>query len=561
MRQLKFRIPVNLDVDKLYVENKEKFLGKTGFKKDKLLFVLDALAKSRANQSKKMEEEDSMFAPLWSRMMSDIVHDYKDYINFLLATNVWSTDSQFIRGEKCIGYCYQYPYNGQRMKTVDVTDFTLKKAIRKATDKFREEQEKALKEYEYLTKWWTTGKLGVYEKRAHKCLEDYYSGKLQELRNSSLTGEEYEKRRARIINILEDQKYLVSRIGDGTYLLPMILGEADRMYSPITNLKKEARNFLTYDGQQLVELDLKNSQPFFAIALFRLLFWKSINGIRNKKTLKYINNDMYNNIISNSNYYNVITLVDSIETQASTVFGVNEYIEKVCSGTFYDYIQPIFEEKFPGRYKDRSEVKKAVLKAMYINTNRRNRGQYAELNVLKALFPGVFELFALIKKSRYQILPLILQRIESYLVLDVVCKKIGQISPDILMLTVHDNIITTKGNEQLVYKIFAEEIEAWIGAKPIISINDLTTNAEQPHLQEPAKAPQIRQYTTSGLPYQYFYKIGPGGNISIANAISEYLYDFHYTHYMEENRINVEIEKIRNLPFMDRPGNDISFLS
>ena len=79
----------------------------------------------------------------------------------------------------------------------------------------------------------------------------------------------------------------------------------------------------------------------------------------------------------------------------------------------------------------------------------------------------------LIKEIEYTYLPIILQRIESYLLLDVICKKISERDSGILTFTIHDSIITTKGNESIVEEIILHEIESWTGYKPRLELEDL----------------------------------------------------------------------------------------
>jgi len=44
---------------------------------------------------------------------------------------------------------------------------------------------------------------------------------------------------------------------------------AGRLHTNLTNLKSDLRNYLTYDGKTLVAVDIRNSQPYLSLALFR----------------------------------------------------------------------------------------------------------------------------------------------------------------------------------------------------------------------------------------------------------------------------------------------------
>jgi hypothetical protein len=85
----------------------------------------------------------------------------------------------------------------------------------------------------------------------------------------------------------------------------------------------------------------------------------------------------------------------------------------------------------------------------------------------------VYQLFELIKSVDHAYLPIMLQRLESFLVLDVVCKEISRLKPHIPLLTIHDNIITTKGNEALVKEVMQQLILKWTGYLPKVETKDL----------------------------------------------------------------------------------------
>ena len=46
-----------------------------------------------------------------------------------------------------------------------------------------------------------------------------------------------------------------------------------RYHSNLTNMRSLIRNAVTYDGENLVAVDIKNSQPYFSILLLRENFW------------------------------------------------------------------------------------------------------------------------------------------------------------------------------------------------------------------------------------------------------------------------------------------------
>lgn len=56
-----------------------------------------------------------------------------------------------------------------------------------------------------------------------------------------------------------------------------------------------------------------------------------------------------------------------------------------------------------------------------------------------------------------------LQNIESYFIIDVIAIRIAKEHPDLLIFTIHDSIVTTGGNEELVARIMKEALEGGVG--------------------------------------------------------------------------------------------------
>ncbi len=101
-------------------------------------------------------------------------------------------------------------------------------------------------------------------------------------------------------------------------------------------------------------------------------------------------------------------------------------------------------------------------------------------HTFKRHFGGIYKLFTYIqmqtdmtKNKTRNYLPIILQKIESFLMLDVVCKTISELHPELPLLTVHDSIITTKGNEAIVENLMRCKIYKWMGYEPLVKTKEL----------------------------------------------------------------------------------------
>lgn len=460
MSEMRFRIPENLNIDEVIENNKEIFY-RSNLKKGKLIFIMDALINSRAKHRSELNEHDKKFAPLSTEILQEVVYDYKNYLNFLVDTGIWLSDNHFIPGEKCKGYCFNIPYDGQRLKEERIDCYILKKAKRRALDKRNKELKKSMWGYGYLTKWWETDKLKIDLIAVDAWLALYEKENIQLIKDDSK--KKKAERIKRAIDTTEDFKQLARNINyhKAHYSFS---GDGHRFYTPISNLKRELRNFLTYDGQPLVEVDIKNSQPFLSIKLFDLSFWECSKNNQNLN-LKGIDTDIYNKVKNNNCYNDIITLLKTSKSLNHKDSDIEKYTDLVVNGLFYEHIQKHFEPLFPERFNKRSNVKKEVLRIFYVENEDTDKHFYRPCKIFKYHFPLVYELFRLIKEIQGNYLPIILQRIESFLILDVICKKISVLHPHIPLFTIHDSILTTQGNEAIVEDIMAREIQNWTGYK------------------------------------------------------------------------------------------------
>lgn len=467
----KFRIPENLNIEEIIEENKAVFYG-NGLKKDNLIFICDALIKARANHRKQINETGNNFAPLSSEYLQEVVYRYRKYLDFLLANDIILTDNQFIVGEKCFGYCYNYPYSGQRLKEVVVDNYILKKTMRRASEKYREKLRKSMWGYSYLTEWWESGKLEIDIKGAFEWIENYEKAKIATINNDDTIKDKI-LAIENVIDTSEDFKHLVLSISSEAPRYGFS-GEGHRFYNPISNLKRELRSFLTYDGKPLVDIDIKNSQPFLATALFKSSFWESTVETGGQiLTLEGVSKDIHKVVKESKQYKHIITLLKTSKSHDQQQSQFKKYIDLVVEMGFYEYILEHFEPIYPDRFNERNKVKKEVLRIFYVANKFTIFDFYKPCQTFKSHFPEVYELFRLIKEIQDNYLPIILQRIESFLVIDIICKCLSQNSAETPFFTIHDNIITTKGNEGIVREIMSAEIYKWIGYEPKLDCNDL----------------------------------------------------------------------------------------
>lgn len=472
-REIKLLKPEHLDIDKLLDDNRDAWTLKR-IEKRKLEFIIDAILRSRISNRKEMEDKNLKHTPVCAEIVQRVVDNYKDYFKFLIDNQIVISDGQYVKGEKCTGYAFNEPYNSQRLIEYDVTDHRIKKSVKRELMRRDKEWAATTIGYKYLTQHWKTDKLDINVEGAFKCIEALIEQKIQAIPVSYSKRIRGEKE-ARIRAVEQDFKQHVLRIEAKDYNY-RFSGLCHRFFNPISNLKRELRNFLSYNGETLGDIDISNSQPFMSLALFNPEFWS--NKTSSKKEQLYFKDilpSIYKYLINNktikNNINSFIMLSNSSINQYSIEF--QRFKDLVLTGKFYDYIKEHFEPHFPKSFDTRQKVKKQVLIMLFSDPLKHDTPGFEPCLMFKKHFPVIYKLFTSIQTLGKNFLSTMLQRIESFLIIDVVCKQISLLHPDIFYVTIHDNIITPKKNEAVVREIMRSEIEKWIGYVPPIDSKDL----------------------------------------------------------------------------------------
>lgn len=184
-----------------------------------------------------------------------------------------------------------------------------------------------------------------------------------------------------------------------------------RFHTNFTTLKKNIRTeFLTIDNQELMELDIKNSQPVFLLSILK----------------------DYNFHLLHPKEY-------------------EKYYNSVRDGLFYDELSKYYKV-------DRKKTKKLVYTVLF----GKNSLKMFYNRIFKKVYPEVFNFIVDYKKKfkSYNELAHELQRKESCLVYDNICYFILKNNPNLDLFTVHDSLIFPKKYEKEVSKIFFDHVNA-----------------------------------------------------------------------------------------------------
>jgi hypothetical protein len=235
-----------------------------------------------------------------------------------------------------------------------------------------------------------------------------------------------------------------------------------RFHSNVTNLSKHLRPYLTIKNESLVNIDVKNSQPYLSTILLTnpgKVSWMTENPVFSMllQTLKVSLNE-----------------------------DVKHYISLVISGNLYEFLMDEFKKE--GLTLTRPETKRQVLRILFArNRTPKDADNRQARLIFKSKFPTVHRIFSKIRGSEkgdrfsnFKRFAILLQRIESYLMLDVILKRIYKELPETIAITIHDSIMTgiLTNNVEAVRKIIIDEMQKFVGFEPKIEIEGIKEGKE-----------------------------------------------------------------------------------
>lgn len=241
----------------------------------------------------------------------------------------------------------------------------------------------------------------------------------------------------------------------------------NRFHSTLTNMRSPLRHCLTFEGNELVSIDIKNSQPYLSTLLLNPSFWNAKKG-QVLININDIKNNSINKILSIQDYNTYIMYLKSNETKAC--IDIQRYLELVTQGLFYEYFMEELSKHLGTTYSNRRAVKTGMFQVLYSSNQFIKQKDAAPKRIFQNIFPTVYELFKLIKKKEKANLPCLLQKIESHLMINVISKRIAKERPNLPIFTIHDSISTIKDEESYVSKIVEEELLKAVGYKPRLHI-------------------------------------------------------------------------------------------
>jgi hypothetical protein len=488
-------LPENLNIDQhfsVYPPDRYGFESNLEFQKDKVLYILGLLLSIPARN--KSIISDNGFVPFSAKLLNNNITDYRAYISYLCDTCVIEVynEGAYVVGESSKRYRWCEQYRNSKLIKVytdcGVREFNKKKKT-VTVEEFKRSllsSHESLATYPYLSYWYNTDKLRVdydaaceYAYFVRKNLLDKGKEHWEDNKDKGCKKNPYTQCYAIIWNLdkLKEQNY-EAQINDNVH----------RLYSVLTNMQKVYRKFLSYDSQELVSIDIKNSQPYISCLLLNKDFWATNSPLPlsfNKLPRNIIDSIRVRNKKDDS--YPIVEDINDFFNNLDTT-DIETFKEIVASGKMYETIKEwtLNEE---GVTIDRDKAKVTIFllffSSNYVNSSDENHWLRMLFN---SKFPNVAELFKIIKRKfrhldeekQHGRLACLLQTIESEIILHRCCKRIWEEgNQQIPVFTIHDSIVTTRDNVEFVINIMTEELTSCIGLAPSLEVEVWNSSALQ----------------------------------------------------------------------------------
>ncbi|WP_405411711.1 hypothetical protein [Maribacter sp. Asnod1-A12] len=457
---------------------------------DKAVFMIDYI------RHQKSIRKDDITPGGYIRVPSKFLNiylqkDLRKYKDFLVRYGYIKTIPYCKEDSKSYGYKVCFFENKRDQKheieeysAYEFLSFTYEKFLSKSLKQYAKiEQKKTAAERttKHLTKWLNGENIQADWQAAFKFLEKDQSLSLDQKKQYS-----YSINRIRL-----DQWYFLRSTND------------NRLHSNLTNLPSTLRKYLSHNGQKLVSLDIKTSQPYLLAGVFYLIIEK------NTDSLEFLKQGLRCKQVRDK----FDTVMNSITLSDATIADFRAYKSLVCDNDIYNYIGSKLSSKFistvksantKGGYFDsvyntelgrkekthfkdlRGFCKVLVLEYMYCSVENNS----LRLKELRRVYPDAVNEFIddfkyckeleipkrlgrrrrtkrqkeIISRSK-KLFSKFLQQLEAFIVLDIVTKELSKVYPKMFMTTIHDSIIVPKNYKNEVKTFLQKKLFEMLGVR------------------------------------------------------------------------------------------------
>jgi hypothetical protein len=220
-----------------------------------------------------------------------------------------------------------------------------------------------------------------------------------------------------------------------------------------------------YNGQDLVGYDIANSQPFLTSVLLRFIF--SPMGEKRGFNIKSLPKTLHNYIhtyTKHSLQLPLITIMLEESLSEADFTGVSEFQLLCENGDLYKVLSPkLFDVAYTAGTQ--RKIKDFFFTLLFTKPTNNKNG----IKQFREAYPMVHRAICEIKRqsSDEHFFPKLLQCMESYFILECVCKRLHKEHPKAPVFTKHDSVYTTEEYRLKLLQIMHEESELLFGVSPI----------------------------------------------------------------------------------------------
>lgn len=360
-----------------------------------------------------------------------VKYNYNVNLNWLLTNDIINRSPNYIVGEKSYSYSLGTKYQYQKLRFVEIQNY---KIVRRIKEQLK--SSKKVDKYNFLYQRLEKDELIVNIDLAQRYLDSEFSS------------DNY-------LSYLQQVKSLIWIQNGLSYFIcnPTTDG---RVHTAITNCPKKVRQFITWKNQQLVEIDISNSIPYFIYIYYRIQLYL----LNNSKNIPYPN------IIPKS-----LETLDPIELE--------RYGQSVVRGSFYESFYPYFSNTTESMSP---EKKRKYVKTQILGWFFSRNGQFKIVKkAFKEIYPSLFKVIWDTKKSakakdsadhcHYKKFSHTCFQLESKYILDIIAREFSKLHGyRIPIYSLHDCLITTDEHVQNLGHFMEAKFEEMLGLAPMIKI-------------------------------------------------------------------------------------------
>jgi hypothetical protein len=479
-------IPARLNLPKLLKEEK---LTKTRYKnlRDKIYYFLSLLTRTNDNVLF-LFDDGASHKKICSCIQKKLLGNSDYYIIIKLLTNKenpiilknkrWKNTKQKESVEQK-GFCQGF----KLISKYDTGETRIVRINKSLSDRIIENSKSEIsKSYKFLTDQFKRQKITI-DPRSYEYIANFYN----ELK--AKTNNIYTERA--INNFIGRWLHYINKVNNNENWY-RVSKENHRLNSILTSMPKELRKFILVNNKPLEMIDIKSSQPYILSSILKSRFFKEdkigynlfttyndmFNKIKNSD--KESNNQYHNNsIISDKSPYKISKTRSSLymwcefltekESQSVMEYGLyefkNDFYQDIIDKNIAD-----FDEKIMINREELREKLKSVMMLVLFDSNYQNRNNNAFIKLFKKVYPGVNVLIEkihrIIGKKEFAY---IMQRTESYLMLNNVCREFNKKFDDAPIFTIHDALYTTNEYITDLQEITSNTLQNITGKTPGIT--------------------------------------------------------------------------------------------